>query len=89
MKIIRNGIEYELTVSELHEAHWEHEELNLIEDIKTRMEEMEIDPDGIAMDIVAYRAQRAIDRDDCLWDAYWRDIEYAIEEEIRLKNMEA
>lgn len=89
MKIIRNGIEYELTVSELHEAHWEHEELNLIEDIRARMEEMEIDPDSIDMNTTAHRAQRTIDNDDCLWDSYWRDIEYAIEEEIRLKNMEA
>lgn len=88
MKIIRNGIEYELTESELRAAHWECQDLDLIEDIKCKMEEMEVDPDCIDINTILIRARRAIDNDDCLWDAYWRDVEYAIEEEIRLSNRE-
>lgn len=88
MKITRNGIEYELTKSELRAAHWEGQDLDLIEDIKFKMEEMEIDSDGVDINAILIRAQRAIDNDDCLWDSYWRDVEYAIEEEIRLSNRE-
>ena len=88
MKIIRNGIEYELTFSEMVASYWENQQLSLIEDIKCKMEEMEIDPDSVDINTILIRARRAIDNDDCLWDSYWRDIEYAIEEEIRLRSME-
>ena len=52
----------------------------LIEDIKAKAIEMEIDIEDIDIDSVADRAERAIDNNDYLWESYWRDIEYALEE---------
>ena len=43
MKIIRNGVEYELTWSEIFDAHREYERECFIEDIKAKAEEMEVD----------------------------------------------
>ena len=52
----------------------------LIEDIKSKAIEMEVDIESIDIDSVTDRAERAIDNNDYLWESYWRDIEYAIEE---------
>lgn len=82
MKIIRNGVEYELTRSELYDAHREYEYDCLIEDIKAKAEEMGIDLTGEDLDDIAYLAERAIDRNDYLWDSRWRDIEYALVKNI-------
>ena len=79
MKIIRNGAEYELTARELYDAHEEYEYNCLIEDIKSKAEEMEINLTDENLDDIAYFAQRAIDRDDYLWESRERDIEYALE----------
>ena len=79
MKITRNGVEYELTGMELYEAHTEYERDCLIEDIKARAEEMEIDLTDKNLDDIAYLAERAIDNNDYLWGSRWRDIEYALE----------
>ena len=79
MKIIRNSVEYKLTRSELYDAHEEYERDCLIEDIKSKAEEMEINLTDENLDDIAYFAQRAIDRDDYLWESRERDIEYALE----------
>lgn len=89
MKIIRNGIEYELTECELHEAYREREKLYRIEDIKIRMDKMKIDQVSIDMDAVLIRLQSAIDDDNYLWYSYWSDVEYAIKQEIDANNKEA
>ena len=52
----------------------------LIEDIKAKAIEMKIDIEDVDIDSVADRAERAIDNNDYLWESYWRDIEYALEE---------
>lgn len=79
MTIVRNGVEYELTGIELYEAHTEYERDCLIEDVKSKAEDMGIDLTGKDIDDIANRAERAIDNNDSLWDSYWRDIEYALE----------
>ena len=79
MKIIRNSVEYKLTRSELYDAHEEYERDCLIEDIKSKAEEMEINLTDENLDDIAYFAQCAIDRDDYLWESRERDIEYALE----------
>ena len=85
MKII---FEHEMDGCDRYAAYLKQQKLNLTADIQSKMEEMEIDPDSVDINTILIRAQRAIDNDDCLWDSYWRDVEYAIEEEIRLRNME-
>lgn len=79
MTIVRNGVEYELTGTELYEAHEEYERDCLIEDIKAKAEEMGIDLTDKNLDDIAYFAERAIDRNDYLWESRERDIEYALE----------
>ena len=79
MTIVRNCVEYELTRSELYDAHEEYERDCLIEDIKAKAEEMEIDLTDKNIDDIAYFAERSIDRHDYLWESRERDIEYALE----------
>lgn len=79
MKIVRNGVEYELTETELYDAYRECQRSHFIEDIKAKAEEMEQNLDGIDIERLVDHAERAYNNDDCLWDCYWRDIEYALE----------
>ena len=79
MKIVRNGVEYELTGTEEYEAYRKCKREFLIEDIKSKAIEMETDLTNADIDDIADRAERAIDNNDSLWDSYWRDIEYALE----------
>ena len=79
MKIVRNGIEYELTRTEEYEAYRKCKREFLIEDIKAKAIEMGADLTDADIDDIANRAERAIDNNDSLWDSYWRDIEYALE----------
>ena len=80
MKIVRNGIEYELTGTEEYEVYRKCKREFLIEDIKGKAEEEEIDLTNADIDEIADKAERAIDNNDYLWDSYWRDIEYALED---------
>ena len=80
MKIIRNGVEYELTWSEIFDAHKEYERECFIEDIKAKAEEIEVDLTNRDMDEIVDLAMRSYNNDDYLWESYWNDIQYAIEE---------
>lgn len=80
MKIIRNGVEYELTWSEVFDAHREYERECFIEDIKAKAEEIEVDLTNRDMDEIVDLAMRSYNNDDYLWESYWNDIQYAIEE---------
>lgn len=80
MKIIRNGVEYELTWSEIFDAHREYERECFIEDIKAKAEEIEVDLTNRDMDEIVDLAMRSYNNDDYLWESYWNDIQYAIEE---------
>lgn len=79
MKIIRSGVEYELTRSEVYDAHREYERDCWVEDIKAKAEDMEIDLTGADIDGIVDHFEHAYNNDDSLWDSYWRDIEYALE----------
>ena len=79
MTISRNGIVYELTHTEMYDAYRACKREFLIEDIKSKAIEMGIDLDDVDIDTIADRADRAIDNNDYLWESYWRDIEYALE----------
>ena len=79
MFIIRDGKAHELTHTEMYDAYRACKREFLIEDIKSKAIEMEIDLDDVDIDAIADRADRAIDNNDYLWESYWRDIEYALE----------
>ena len=80
MKIVRNGIEYELTGTELYDAYRECKREFLIDDIEEKAREQEIDLTNADINEIADKAERAIDNNDYLWESYWRDIEYALED---------
>lgn len=79
MVIIRDGVAHELTNTEMYDAYRMCKRELLIEDIRAKAIEMEIDIDDEDIDAIADRADRAIDSNDYLWESYWRDIEYALE----------
>lgn len=82
MKIIRDGKEIELTHHEMMQAHREYQRECLIEDIKSKAEQDEnycITEDNIER--IADRAERALDRNDNLWEDYWYTIQYVLGEE--------
>ena len=80
MKIIRDGIEIELTYSEMYDAYRQCKRELLIEDIRNKAIEMEIDLEGANIDYIADKAERATDNNDYLWESYWMDVEYAIDD---------
>ena len=57
---------------------------SLIEDIKGKAEEMEMDLNAIDFNRVAHRAEKSIDNNDGLWESYWLSIEYALKEEMEV-----
>lgn len=79
MKIIRNGIEIELTNEEIREAHEIKKKEYLIEDICCKLEEMEIEMSEQEIEDVAGITESTLGNHDSYWECYWLSIEYAIE----------
>ena len=80
MKIIRNGIEYELTHEEMREAYLETKFEYLKDDIKCKAEEMDIKLSDELVEDIADRAEKWLGNNESLWESYWMTIEYALEE---------
>lgn len=78
MKIIRNGIEYELTHEEMREAYDELSRYYLEEDIESRVDYRDLEKSDI--DSIARIAQKSLDNNESYWEAYWMSIEYAIDD---------
>lgn len=79
MKIIRNGIEIELTWAEMREVY-EFMDLGYKkEDIISRAEEMEIELTEEEINDVAEIVNSGLEHNDSYWESYWLTIEYAIE----------
>ena len=82
MTIIRDGIEIELTGMEENEIYRKVKRDYLIEDIKSKAEDMEYDLSNFTdedWERFADHAERAIENDCIMWDNYWDDIDYALE----------
>lgn len=80
MVIVRDGIEYELTFSEVHEIYHKYKRECLIADIEGKAEDMGIDLTGKDIEKIATRANRAIENNDGLWESYWMSIEYVLQD---------
>lgn len=84
MKIIRNGMEIELTNDEVREAGWEYDRACRIEDLMSTAELTEIEPDDERRYILAKEIEpmfeEYIESNDSLWDAYWLAARMAIED---------
>ena len=80
MKIIRNGIEYELTGMELDAAYRECKHDYFVEDVKSKAEDMGIDLTGKDIDVIADIAEDGLNNNNSFCESYWMSIEYALEE---------
>ena len=80
MVIVRDGEVYVLTRTEAYEIYREIKRELLIEDIKSKAIDNNVDLTDVDIDRIADKAERAIDRDDYLWDNYWHDIDYALKD---------
>ena len=84
MKIYRDGKEIELTAEELHMAYEEKHLGYYIEDVKSRIDEMELECNFNESDynIIAQIFDKSLGRNDYYWEDYWCTLENVIEEYI-------
>lgn len=80
MKIIRNGIEYKLTVAEMREVYNKMKTEYLIEDIQAKAYEMEIELSDENIKKIANSVDKSLSNNDSYWESYWMTIEYVIRE---------
>ena len=80
MKIIRDGKEYELTFSEMIQAHEEYELDCMVEDVRSKYEEGDYDVELSEDDIseVAGFALHNLSKNDSYFEAYWMSVEYTL-----------
>lgn len=76
MKIYRDGKEYELTFSELIQAHKEYELDCMIEDVKDRYAQGEYDVDlsDEQIEDIAMFAVHNLSKNDSYFEAYWMSV---------------
>lgn len=79
MKIVRNGIEIELTNEEIREAYKIKNKEYLIEDICCKLEEMEIEMSEQEIEDVVNITESTLENHDSYWECYWLSIKYAID----------
>ena len=79
MFITRDGKTYKLEDWELSDAYREQKHKYMIEDVKSKAEDLEIDLTDKNVDDIAYEAENCLDNNDGFWESYWLSIEYALE----------
>ena len=85
MKIIRNGIEYELTVSEMRNAYIEMEIEYIKEDIIAKADELEVSLKDKNINTIIENVHNALNHNDSWFEAYWMTIEYALRDLVEEK----
>lgn len=80
MKIIRNGIGYELTREEMREAYEIMKSEYLREDIKFMADEKEINLPDDTMDYIIGKVEKSLGNNDSYMESYWITIEYVLED---------
>lgn len=82
MKIIRDGVEYELTYAEMREAYEIMKKKYLKWDIECKAEEMEVELSDSTIEYAANRVDKVLGNNDSYWESYWMTIENVINEQI-------
>lgn len=84
MKIFRNGEAFELTFSELIQAHEEYELDCMVEDVKNQYEQSEHDVELSEEDIgtVASFALHNLSKNDSYYESYWMTVQYTLDNYI-------
>ena len=86
MIIYRNGQVIELTREEMRRAYDELDREYKAEDIRGKLEEMEIEAD--VTDELIDRVDHALGNNDGYWDSYWCTIECVIEDSMKEREDE-
>ena len=84
MKIYRDGKEYELTFSEMIQAHEEYEFDCMIEDVKNQYAQSEYDIELSEEEIgtVASFALHNLSKNDSYCESYWMTVQYTLDNYI-------
>ena len=84
MKIFRNGEAFELTFTELIQAHEEYELNCMIEDVKYRYAQGEYDVDlsDEQIEDIAMFAVHNLSKNDSYFEAYWMSVQYTLDDYI-------
>ena len=83
MKIIRNGIEYELTNEEMRNVYSAMERRYFKEDIESQAEDMDVKLSDEDVENITNRVKKALCNNDSYWESYWMTIEYLINELVK------
>lgn len=84
MKIVRNGIEYELTAEEMRNVYDTMREEYLREDIKSSADGMEIELSDETIDYIVRRVDKSLSNNDSYWESYWMTIGAVIEDSVEV-----
>lgn len=82
MKIVRNGIEYELTYAEMREVYEKMKLEYIKEDIAGKADEMEFELSDDDMNSVVNRVDKGLSNNDSYMESYWMTIEYVLKEQM-------
>ena len=84
MKIYRDGKEFEITFSELMQAHEEYKLDCMIEDVKNVYEQSEHEVDLSEEQIreMAIQALHNLGKNDSYFEAYWMSVQYTLDDYI-------
>lgn len=85
MKIIRDGKEFELTFSELMQAHEEYEFDCMIADVNDKYEDGEYDVklSDKQIEKIASLVLHNLDKNDSYSEAYWMSVECTLEDYMK------
>ena len=84
MKIVRDGKEFELTFSEMIQAHEEYELDCMVEDVRNQYEQGDYDVKLSEEDIseVASFALHNLSKNDGYFESYWMTVQYTLDNYI-------
>ena len=85
MIIYRDGKAIELTSEECRKAYDELDREYKAEDIKSRLEMLEIELDNV--EELVDRFEHTIGNNDSFWDSYWYSMDYVIEEYLKERGV--
>ena len=82
MKIFRDGKEYELTFSEMIQANEEYKLDCMIEDVRGKLENYDVELSEEQIKEIAQSALHNISKNDSYFEAYWMSVEYTLDDYI-------
>ena len=82
MKIFRDGKEYELTFSEMIQANEEYKLDCMIEDVRGKLENYDVELSEEQIKEIAQIALHNISKNDSYFEAYWMSVEYTLDDYI-------